>query len=563
MWSYKNVAIVSITLLKSLYGHVQNRKKLLVAMMTVCYSTLLDQSLAPRRIKPLLYMWHSGNASKPEEFNRELKKLVDSLRGEAANGDPLRKYATGSATDPNDQTIYALVQCTPDLSPQDCSDCLANAYGAMATCPCNGNRGSRQIGPRCNFRYQSYRFFKQVAVESHSPPPGRSDFAGKDDKYARIVIIIVVSTVATIILMLCAFVILMKMRKRKLMDKIQSTHVDDIDTAESLQYDLSTIRAATDNFSSANKLGEGGFGPVYKGVLSNGQEVAVKRLSIDSGQGDLEFKNEVLLVARLQHRNLVRLQGFCFDGTERLLVYEFVPNASLDQFLFDPVKRKQLDWERRSKIIGGVAKGILYLHEDSRLRIIHRDLKASNVLLDAEMNPKISDFGMARLFALDETQGSTTRIVGTYGYMAPVCNAQYAMHRQFSVKSDVFSFGVLVLEIVSGQKTTCFRNGESLEDLLSYAWMNWREETTTNLIDPMLRGSSGMVRDIMRCIHIALLCVQENISDRPTMAAVVLMLSSLSLNLPLPSGPAYYTHNDISSEISLIQEYNSRSSGPR
>ncbi|KAH0699861.1 hypothetical protein KY284_014076 [Solanum tuberosum] len=429
----------------------------------------------------------------------------------------------------------------------------------MAACPCNGNKGSRQIGPRCNFRYQSYRFFKQVAVESHSPPPGRSDFAGKDDKYARIVIIIVVSTVATIILMLCTFVILMKMRKRKLMDKIQSTHVDDIDTAESLQYDLSTIRAATDNFSSANKLGEGGFGPVYKGVLSNGQEVAVKRLSIDSGQGDLEFKNEVLLVARLQHRNLVRLQGFCFDGTERLLVYEFVPNASLDQFLFDPVKRRQLDWERRSKIIGGVAKGILYLHEDSRLRIIHRDLKASNVLLDAEMNPKISDFGMARLFALDETQGSTTRIVGTYGYMAP----EYAMHGQFSVKSDVFSFGVLVLEIVSGQKNTCFRNGESLEDLLSYAWMNWREETTTNLIDPMLRGSSGMARDIMRCIHIALLCVQENISDRPTMAAVVLMLSSLSLNLPLPSGPAYYTHNDISSEISLIQEYNSRSSGPR
>ncbi|XP_015160120.1 cysteine-rich receptor-like protein kinase 10 isoform X3 [Solanum tuberosum] len=359
--------------------------------------------------------------------------------------------------------------------------------------------------------------------------------------------------------MLCTFVILMKMRKRKLMDKIQSTHVDDIDTAESLQYDLSTIRAATDNFSSANKLGEGGFGPVYKGVLSNGQEVAVKRLSKDSGQGDLEFKNEVLLVARLQHRNLVRLQGFCFDGTERLLVYEFVPNASLDQFLFDPVKRRQLDWERRSKIIGGVAKGILYLHEDSRLRIIHRDLKASNVLLDAEMNPKISDFGMARLFALDETQGSTTRIVGTYGYMAP----EYAMHGQFSVKSDVFSFGVLVLEIVSGQKNTCFRNGESLEDLLSYAWMNWREETTTNLIDPMLRGSSGMARDIMRCIHIALLCVQENISDRPTMAAVVLMLSSLSLNLPLPSGPAYYTHNDISSEISLIQEYNSRSSGPR
>ncbi|CAN4083856.1 unnamed protein product [Withania somnifera] len=144
--------------------------------------------------------------------------------------------------------------------------------------------------------------------------------------------------------------------------------------------------------------------------------------------------------------------------------------------------------------------------------------------------------------------------------MAP----EYAMHGQFSVKSDVFSFGVLVLEILSGQKNTCFRNGESVEDLLSYAWTNWREGTATNLIDPMLmRGSSGLARDMMRCIHIALLCVQDNIVDRPTMAAVVLMLSSLSLSLPMPSGPAYYTHNDISPEISLIQEYNSRSSEPR
>ncbi|KAG5622813.1 hypothetical protein H5410_008031 [Solanum commersonii] len=176
------------------------------------------------------------------------------------------------------------------------------------------------------------------------------------------------------------------------------------------------------------------------------KSICLSQNEMSMSQGDLEFKNEVLLVARLQHRNLVRLRGFCFDGTERLLVYEFVPNAILDQFLFDPVKRRQLDWERRSKIIGGVAQGILYLHEDSRLPIIHRDLKASNVLLDAEMNPKISDFGMAS------------------GYMAP----EYAMHGQFSVKSDVFSFGVLVLEIFSGQKNTCFRNGESVEDLLSY-----------------------------------------------------------------------------------------------
>ncbi|OIT26564.1 cysteine-rich receptor-like protein kinase 10 [Nicotiana attenuata] len=486
------------------------------------------------------YLWNSGDASKPEEFNQELRKLLDDLRGQAAGGGPLRKYASGNATGPNFQTIYALAQCTPDLSPQNCVDCLTDAYGDMPNCPCNGKRGGRIIGVRCNFRYESSRFFNEVPFEALPPtgnddktvPIGKDDGTaptGKDDKTARTVIIIVVPIVAVVILIVCIYVICMKMRKRKLVDEIQSIRGDDISTAESLQYDFSTIRAATDNFSNANKLGQGGFGPVYKGKLSNGLEVAVKRLSADSGQGDLEFKNEVLLVSRLQHRNL---------------------------FLFDPIKRRQLDWERRSKIIGGIARGILYLHEDSRLRIIHRDLKASNVLLDAEMNPKISDFGMARLFTLDETQGNTSRIAGTYGYMAP----EYAMHGQFSVKSDVFSFGVLVLEILSGQRNTCFRNGESVEDLLSYAWSNWREGTATNLIDPMLRGSTGLARDIMRSIHIALLCVQENVADRPTMAAVVLMLSSLSLSLPVPSGPAYYMHTDISAETSLIQEYNSRMS---
>nr|CAC84552.1 putative receptor-like serine-threonine protein kinase [Solanum tuberosum] len=512
-----------------------------------------------------LFLWNTANASKPEEFNQELGKLLENLRDRAAQGGPLQKYATGTTIGPDIQPIYALVQCTPDLSRQSCFDCLTDAYGTLPQCPCLGKTGGRIIGIRCNFRYEISRFFVDVPLEA--PPPAGNDNktvptgtenktppTGKDDKTTRTIIIIVVSTVTIVILMICIAVILIRRRKRKLVNGIQGTSVDDTSIAESFQYDFSAIRAATDDFSDANKLGEGGFGPVYKGKLQNGQEVAVKRLSADSGQGDLESKNEVLLVARLQHRNLVRLLGFCLDGTERLLVYEFVPNASLDHFLFDSVKRRQLDWERRSKIIGGIAKGILYLHEDSRLRIIHRDLKASNVLLDAEMNPKISDFGMARLFELDETQGSTNRIVGTYGYMAP----EYAMHGQFSVKSDVFSFGVLVLEILSGQKNTCFRNGESVEDLLSFAWLSWRNGTTIDFVDPMLKESTGLIRDIMRNIHIALLCVQESVADRPTMAAVVLMLSSFSLSLPMPSGPAFYMHSNITAETSLIKEYNTR-----
>ncbi|GKV34541.1 hypothetical protein SLEP1_g42907 [Rubroshorea leprosula] len=280
-----------------------------------------------------------------------------------------------------------------------------------------------------------------------------------------IIIAVIPSVVGILSLVFCIWICL---RCKKPREIFETAEADEMIKTESLQYDLATVQAATNNFCDENKLGQGGFGAVYKGKLLNGQEVAVKRLSSGSGQGDLEFKNEVLLVAKLQHRNLVRLLGFCLEGDERLLIYEFVPNTSLDHFIFDPIKRARLNWDSRYKIIGGIARGLLYLHEDSRLRIIHRDLKASNILLDEDMNSKIADFGMARLFVRDETQGNTSRIVGTYGYMAP----EYAMHGQFSIKSDVFSFGVLLLEIVSGQKNSCFRNGENIEDLLSYAWKN-------------------------------------------------------------------------------------------
>ncbi|CAA2982552.1 G-type lectin S-receptor-like serine threonine-kinase B120 [Olea europaea subsp. europaea] len=218
-------------------------------------------------------------------------------------------------------------------------------------------------------------------------------------------------------------------------------------------FNFSCVAVATNNFSDENKLGEGGFGHVYKGMLPGNQEIAVKRLSRKSSQGLEEFKNEITLMAKLQHRNLVRLLGCCIQGEEKMILYEYMPNKSLDSFLFDAAKKAQLDWRKRFAIIEGIARGILYLHRDSRLRIIHRDLKASNILLDEEMNPKISDFGMARIFGGNQNEANTNRVVGTYGYMAP----EYAMEGLFSVKSDVYSFGVLLLEIVSGRRNTSFR----------------------------------------------------------------------------------------------------------
>ncbi|KAK9919667.1 hypothetical protein M0R45_028252 [Rubus argutus] len=299
-------------------------------------------------------------------------------------------------------------------------------------------------------------------------------------------------------------------------------------------FDLRTIAAATNNFSFSNKLGAGGFGSVYKGVLSNGNEVAVKRLSKNSGQGIEEFKNEVELIANLQHRNLVRIIGCCVKDEEKMLIYEYLPNKSLDFFIFNEKKRSLLDWTRRFEIICGIARGLLYLHQDSRLRIIHRDLKASNVLLDASMNPKISDFGMARIFKGDQNEANTNRVVGTYGYMSP----EYAMEGLFSVKSDVYSFGILVLEIITGRKNTGYYHEEyPNSNLVGHVWNLWREGTALEIVDSSL-GKSYLVNEVVRCFQIALLCVQDSATDRPTMSAVLVMLSN-DAALATPREPAF------------------------
>ncbi|KAL6596098.1 hypothetical protein ACP70R_047462 [Stipagrostis hirtigluma subsp. patula] len=301
-------------------------------------------------------------------------------------------------------------------------------------------------------------------------------------------------------------------------------------------YDLEVILVATDSFAEHKKIGEGGFGPVYKGKLEDGQQIAVKRLCQGSMQGVGEFMNEVKLIAKLQHRNLVRLLGCCIDDNERILVYEYMCNQSLDTFIFDEGKRRLLRWQKRFEIILGIARGLLYLHEDSRFRIIHRDLKASNVLLDKNMIPKISDFGIARMFGSDQTTAYTRKVIGTYGYMSP----EYAMDGVISMKSDVFSFGVLVLEIITGRRNRGSYEHELDLNLLGYAWMLWKEGRAVDLLDEVM-GGSFHYRKVLRCIQVALLCVEAQPRSRPLMSSVVMMLASENATLPEPNEPGVNT----------------------
>ncbi|CAI9755983.1 unnamed protein product [Fraxinus pennsylvanica] len=272
----------------------------------------------------------------------------------------------------------------------------------------------------------------------------------------------------------------------------QGENVEDLEriaAQEQKQFPFETLVAATKKFHHTQKLGEGGFGPVYKGKLDDGREIAVKKLSHSSGQGIKEFQNEAKLLARVQHKNIVNLLGYCVHGSEKLLVYEYVVNESIDKLLFKSDKREILDWKR------------------------------SNILLDDNWVPKIADFGMARLYPEKNTHVNT-RVAGTNGYMAP----EYLMHGRLSVKADVFSFGVVVLELISGEKNSRFNRDPESENLLAWAYKLYKKGQSLDIMDPTL-VSSAVPDQIIMCIKLGLLCTQSDPQLRPDMRRVVLILS--------------------------------------
>ncbi|XP_074356866.1 putative LRR receptor-like serine/threonine-protein kinase At1g53440 [Apium graveolens] len=283
-------------------------------------------------------------------------------------------------------------------------------------------------------------------------------------------------------------------------------------------FSLRHIKAATNNFDPANKIGEGGFGPVYRGVLSDNAVIAVKQLSSKSKQGNREFINEIGMISALQHPNLVKLFGCCIEGNQLLLVYEYMENNSLARALFGHEEQQlNLDWPTRKKIFLHIARGLAYLHEESRLKIVHRDIKATNVLLDKNLNAKISDFGLAKLDEEENTHIST-RIAGTIGYMAP----EYAMRGYLTDKADVYSFGIVALEIVSGKSNTNYRPKQEFVYLLDWAYVLEEQGNLLDLVDPVL-GSNYSKEEALRMLNMALLCTNPSPTLRPLMSTIVSM----------------------------------------
>uniref|UniRef100_A0A0A0LUW3 Gnk2-homologous domain-containing protein n=1 Tax=Cucumis sativus TaxID=3659 RepID=A0A0A0LUW3_CUCSA len=404
---------------------------------------------------PSFWIWNIEDAQDLQGFSKAVQGLLTQVAEEAALGDSKLKFAAGNVSIENEDysSVYGLVQCTPDISQSECFDCLQTLAGVVQT-RCPGKIGARMMRPNCILRYEIQSFFDPaVSIPSQStpppsppsplfpisPPPLSSNTSTngeeKDSKRLKTVIVIVLPVVVVVLVEGLG-----KKFNLHTFTCSSGSEVDDTADLETLVFDISTIRNATDDFSDENHIGQGGFGTVYKGSLVNGQEIAVKRLSQNSMQGE--------------------------------------------------------------------------------------------------------NFGMAKLFQDDETRGNTNKIVGTQGYMAP----EYAIYGAFSDKSDVFSFGVLVLEIVTGQKNSSFYLEKNIDDLISYAWRNWREGTALNVVDPILKG--GPSNEIKKCINIGLLCAQEHSADRPTMDTVLLMLSSDTITLPILSPPADFMNRKPKTDIS-------------
>jgi len=380
-----------------------------------------------------------------------------------------------------------------------------------------------------------------VAPSNGVPPssPGGAPVPSSSTTKKTKTEIVIGITFGIVAALICIFLVILLWRRRVL--KLAATDVD-VEEDEAINairsklkiFTYADMKSATRDFDRENKLGEGGYGAVYKGILSDGKMVAVKQLSSESRQGKREFINEVAVISAVKHRNLVKLHGCCLEADDRLLVYEYLENNSLEKALFGNNKSHlQLDWPTRFNVCIGTARGLAYLHEESSPRIIHRDIKASNILLDNSLNPKIGDFGLAKLFN-DKKTHITTRVAGTIGYLSP----EYAMRGHLTEKADVFSFGVVALELVSGRRNTDTSLQKNMVYLLEWTWHLYEEGRPLELMDPDIESTCSE-EEVLRVIEVALLCTQAVPTTRPPMSRVVAMLTGDVEVIPAASRPGY------------------------
>ncbi|XP_059623255.1 cold-responsive protein kinase 1-like [Cornus florida] len=450
-------------------------------------------------------------ASQPTAFDEAVKASLADLQVATPRINGFFA-ATKTAVVGGNASVYAVAQCAETVSETGCQDCLTVAYGNIQSC--SPDTDGKAVDAGCFLRYSETAFFADNQTVNITPFLG----SGGSSTKKKAIIGGVVGGVGLLLIVAALF------SWYYMSSKPKATRRGDILGATELQgpvtYSFKDLKTATKNFSEENKLGEGGFGDVYKGTLKNGNVVAVKKLDHVSSRAKADFETEVKLISNVHHRNLIRLLGCSNRGPELLLVYEYMGNGSLDKFLYGE-KRGTLSWKQRFDIIFGMARGLAYLHDQFHVCIIHRDIKSSNILLDDNFQAKIADFGLVRLLPADQSHVST-RFVGTLGYTAP----EYAIHGQLSEKVDTYSFGIVALEIISGQRSNDMKVEAETEYLLEKAWKLHETDMHLKLVDETLDASEYKEEDVKKIMEIALMCTQSPASLRPTMSEIVVLLLS-------------------------------------
>ncbi|CAI0456166.1 unnamed protein product [Linum tenue] len=456
-----------------------------------CFLRYENYSFYTESVSPAIDNFTCGSAAAAGaefEFAESVKYAVANVTRNAAASEGVSGFFGVAEVGGR---AYALAQCWESVGRDGCRECLGKA-AAVVVGRCLPRREGRALNAGCYLKYSDHKFYGEGGVRVHGH--ARRNLGKVSISFNRL----------------------------------------------SMNFKYETLEKATDYFNLSKKLGQGGAGTVFIGSLPNNQTVAVKRLIFNTSQWVEEFFNEVNLISGIQHKNLVKLLGCSIEGPESLLVYEYVPNKSLDQFLFEKTSKVvTLSWKQRLNVVVGAAEGLAYLHGErgSPVRIIHRDIKSSNVLLDEDFNAKIADFGLVRHFGADKSHLSTG-IAGTIGYMAP----EYLVRGQLTEKADVYSFGVLVLEIVSGKRCNAVI-GES-NSLLQAVWFYYRTNRLIEAVDPSL-DSDFPADEALKVLRIGLLCSQASVSLRPSMGQVIEMLTNRDCEIAAPSQPPFMRGTDL------------------